>query len=90
MTERQQISFSAYTQDTEAIVARVPPDEIGYVSSVVESYEGIGIVRTRDPQFGIIEFWVMPEFREVFDSVLHDLRSEMEIEVLDIPPASRL
>jgi hypothetical protein len=87
---RRQGSIPPYTNDTETIVARIPPDEIGYVGSVVESYEGIGIVRTRDPQFGLIEFWVIPEFRGDFDALLDDLRREIEIEILDIPPASRL
>ncbi len=76
--------------DTETVVARVPPDEIGYLGAIVESYEGIGIMRTRDPQFGIVEFWIIPEFRDVFRTLLDDLKKETEIEVLDIPPASRL
>lgn len=84
------VRFPPYAKDTETIVARIAADEIGYVSALVESYEGIGIVRTRDPKFGIIEFWVIPEFREAFQALLEDLRSEMEIEILDIPPASRL
>ena len=87
---RRQGSIPPYTNDTETIVARIPPDEIGYVGSVGECSEGIGIVRTRDPQFGLIEFWVIPEFRGDFDALLDDLRREIEIEILDIPPASRL
>jgi hypothetical protein len=86
----QRFVLAPYQKETETVVARIPPDEIGYVSAVVESYEGIGIVRTRDPEFGIIEFWVIAEFREAFDALLADLRTEIEIEVLDIPPASRL
>ncbi len=82
--------FPPYAKDTETVVARIPPDEIGYVSALVESYDGIGIVRTRDPQYGIIEFWVIPEFREAFKAMLEELRAEIEIEILDIPPASRL
>lgn len=83
------VVISPYSSDTETIVARIPPEEIGYVSALVESYEGIGIVRTRDPQMGIIEFWVIREFREVFDAVLESLRDEMEVEILKIPPAKR-
>jgi hypothetical protein len=71
-------------------VARIPPGEICYVSALIESYEGIGIVRTRDPQVGIIECWVIAEFREVFEAVLEELREEIEVQILDIPPASRL
>jgi len=79
-----------YERDTETIVGRVPPEEIGYVGALIESYEGIGIVRTRDPQAGIIEFWIIPEFRSVFDEVLGSLREEIEVEILNIPPARRL
>jgi len=79
-----------YTTDTETIVARIPPDEIGYVGAVVESYEGIGIVRTRDPDMGIIEFWVIPEFRDVFEALIEELRAEIGVEILIIPPASRV
>jgi len=81
--------FPPYTQDTETVVARIPPGEIGYVCALFESYEGIALVRTRDPQMGIIELWVIPESRPVFDAVLEELRSEIDFEVLDIPPASR-
>jgi hypothetical protein len=87
--QTKRLTFPPYEKDTETFVARIPPDEIGYVSSVVESYEGIGIVRTRDPQFGIIEFWVIAEFRQDFDALLGDLRRDIEIEILDIPPAGR-
>lgn len=83
-------SWPPYAGDTQAVVARIPPDEIFYVNAVVESYEGIGIVRTRDPHVGIIEFWVIPEFRGTFEALLDDLREEIEIQILDIPPASRL
>jgi hypothetical protein len=56
----------------------------------VESYEGIGIMRTRDPELGIIEFWVIPQCRDAFEALLDDLRKEIEVRILDIPPASRL
>lgn len=79
-----------YGRDTETVIARIPPEEIGYVSALVESYEGIGILRTRDPHVGIVEFWVIPEFRSDFECMLEDLRQETEVKILDIPPASRL
>jgi hypothetical protein len=83
------MGYPPYAKDTETLVARIPSDEIGYVSAVFESYEGIALVRTRDPQCGIIEIWVIPEFRAIFDAVLGELRSEIAVEILDIPPASR-
>ena len=86
----RQFSMTRYGNDTETIVARIPPEEICYVNAVVESYEGIGIVRTRDPQVGIIEFWVIAQFRTEFEALLEDLRQEIEVRILDIPPASRI
>ena len=86
----RKIAVSQYGKDTETVVARIPPEEIGYVSALVESYEGIAVLRTRDPQIGIVEFWVIPEFRADFETMLEDLRRETDVKILDIPPAGRI
>lgn len=65
--------------DTEIHLARVPPTQIGFINSIIEGYEGIGIVRTRDPKMGILEFWMIPDFREVFLNVIGDLQKEIDI-----------
>ena len=65
--------------DTEIRLARVPSAEIGYINSIVESYEGIGMVRTRDPKMGVIEFWIIPDFKEEFLNLIEELRKEIPI-----------
>lgn len=58
-------------------VAQIPPAEIAFVNSVIESYEGIGVVRTRDQHRGIIEIWVMDWAREAFEKIVEDIVREV-------------
>jgi hypothetical protein len=59
--------------------AKVPQKEIGFINSIIEGYEGIGIVRTSDERLGIIEFWILPEHVAIFERVIEDLRIEVPI-----------
>ena len=58
-------------------VAQIPPGEIAFVNSVIESYEGIGVVRTRDQHRGIIEICVMDWACEVFEKIVADIALEV-------------
>lgn len=60
-------------------MAATDPKEIGYINSIIESYEGMGLVRTRDEKQGVIEFWVPPDFLDLFHQVLHSLSTEIPI-----------
>jgi hypothetical protein len=62
--------------------AKVPPKEIGFINSIIEGYEGIGIVRTHDERRGIVEFWILPEHITVFERVVDDLRKDIPITFL--------
>lgn len=67
----------------EIRVYQAPPDEIGFLVSLVEAYEGIGLVRTLDRSRGIIETWSMPEARETFDGLLAAAGRQFPIQPLD-------
>ena len=53
---------------------QMPPEDIGFLTSLVEAYEGIGLVRTLDRTRGIIECWVMRDGIDV-EGVLEALAS---------------
>ena len=67
----------------EIRVYQAPPDEIGYLVSLVEAYEGIGLVRTLDRSRGIIETWSMPDARETFAGVLAAAARQFPIQPLE-------
>jgi len=64
-------------------VYQMPPGEIGYLTNLVEAYDGIGLVRTLDSSRGIIECWIMPDYEEVFECLLAGLLKEFPMQLLD-------
>lgn len=70
----------------EAVVIRVyrlPPPEIGYLTSLVEASDNIGLVRTLDRNRGIVECWIMKDSQADFESLIGALRREFPIQ--DLP-----
>jgi hypothetical protein len=45
-------------------LCRVAPQDIGFLTSILEWYHEVGILRTRDEEKGLIELWVSPFFEE--------------------------
>ena len=68
--------------DTITYRARIQRTEIGFLNSIIESYEGIGVVRTLDAQSGIVELWLPSEFEKLIVTVLHDLAPEIGLHYL--------
>lgn len=66
------------------IAGRVPSSQIGYVNALAESHEGAFLVRTRDPDTGRVEFWVMEHFVADFDRFVEGLRGEFPVEVWEL------
>ena len=76
----QDILFSgSFSVNLLRFKAHVPSSQIGYVNALVESYEGVCIMRTRDPRLGTLEFWVPPQLKYVFDRFIEGLRREMPV-----------
>ncbi len=59
---------------------RIPPAEIAYLSALVEGYDGIGQLRTVDPERGIIECWMMRDFEADFEALIASVRQEFPVE----------
>ncbi len=58
-------------------VGQLNPNQIGYLVMLVEAYEGLAIVRTKDAAAGIVEFWISPLMRQDFESFLEAAREEL-------------
>lgn len=65
--------------DTTALLIRIPPREIAYLSFVLESYEGVAAMRTIDPRSGIVEVMVPPSYEEEIEEILADLAREFPV-----------
>jgi hypothetical protein len=87
MSSYRSISPQAHPSSStdEAVLIRVyrlPPREIGYVTSLVEASDNIALVRTLDRSLGIVECWIMRDFLEDFESLLQALEKEFPIQRL--------
>lgn len=74
----------AMTTGLEAIFLRVAPPDIAYIKFVLESYEGVAVVRTLDRHDAVIVVLVADDFRTIARSVLRSLRRDVDF--AEIPP----
>ncbi|MFQ5852521.1 MAG: DUF4911 domain-containing protein [Candidatus Binatia bacterium] len=65
---------------------QTPPEEIAYVKFILESYEGVGIVRTVDQKKAIIVLLVVDDFQEAAHSLLTFLSTEVPLTEIPRPP----
>jgi hypothetical protein len=63
---------------------RVDRREINYLRVTMESYDGMAVVRTRDPQAAIIEVLVSPGCEPLFTALLTALREEESLEIVPV------
>ena len=68
--------------DTQSKYFRLPREDIAYFKFIIESYEGMAVVRTKDPREAIVELMVAPGWEKEVEEVLEGLRKEMTIEPL--------
>ena len=68
--------------DTQSRYFRVHRKDIAYFKFIIESYEGIAVVRTKDPHEAIVELMVAPGWEKDLEEVLEGLRGEIPIENL--------
>jgi hypothetical protein len=66
--------------DTQSRYFRLPRKEIAYFKFIIESYEGMAVIRTKDPHEAIVELMVAPGWEKDLEEVLDGLRKEMPIE----------
>ena len=68
--------------DTQSRYFRLRRKDIAYFKFIIESYEGMAVVRTQDPHEAIVELMVAPGWEKDVDEVLEGLGKEMTIESL--------
>ena len=70
--------------DLIEIYLRIQREDIALLKFVIESYEGIGIVRTIDRKRATVVVLAMPDLREQVRALLESLREHMDW--YEIPP----
>ena len=68
--------------DTVSKYYRLHRKDIAYFKFIIESYDGMAVVRTKDPYEAIVELMVAPGWERDLDKVLEGLGKEITIETL--------
>jgi len=66
--------------DTHSRYLRLRREDIAYFKFIIESYEGMAVVRTKDPYEAVVELMVAPGWEKDVDEVLEGLQKEIPIE----------
>ena len=72
--------------DTQSRYFRLCRKDIAYFKFIIESYEGVAVVRTKDPHEAVVELMVAPGWERDIDEILEGLRKEITIEALSSYP----
>jgi len=72
--------------DTVSRYYRLHRKDIAYFKFIIESYDGMAVVRTKDPHEAIVELMVAPGWEQDVEKVLEGLGKEIHIEPLTLYP----
>ena len=69
----------------DALLLRVHTERkcIAYVNFIVEAYDGMAVIRTADPQAGLLEVLVSPDFEADFRELATRLDKEVPFKVIE-------
>jgi len=62
-------------------IFKVEPGEINYLRITIESYDGMAVLRTVDPQPALIELQISPGCENLIHELLNDLKEYENIKI---------
>ena len=71
--------------ETNKHIFRVDRREINYLRVTIESYDGLGVVRTIDPQRALIEVQVSPGCETLFSELVNSLVEDEGVNLVEEP-----
>lgn len=72
--------------DTVSRYFRLHRKDIAYFKFIIESYDGMAVMRTKDPHEAIVELMVAPGWERDLEKVLEGLGKEIHIEPVSLNP----
>lgn len=63
---------------------RVKREDIGYLTFILESYSGLAVVRTINPQEALIEILVSPQNGDLFECLIFNLMHKEKFKITPV------
>ncbi|MDR2337539.1 MAG: DUF4911 domain-containing protein [Deltaproteobacteria bacterium] len=70
----------------ELIFIKLPPEHIVTMKFILESYEGLGIIRTLNAERGRLVIIAPSDSMQTLKGLLKSLKNEIFVEEIDAPP----
>ena len=70
-------------QETHPVLAQVERSQIAYLNSILESYEGLAMMRTLDPGKGIVCIYVSSPLSRESHSLILSLQEETGLKIME-------
>lgn len=68
--------------DSLSIKVKTEKRHIAYATFIIEAYDGIGVVCTADPEEGLLDILVPPDFEADFRRLAEALGREIEFRIM--------
>jgi hypothetical protein len=68
--------------DSLAVMVKTEKKHIAYVNFIIEGYDGMAVVRTADPEEGLLEILVAPDFEDDFVGLAESLGKELPFRII--------
>jgi len=68
--------------DSLKLCFKTDKKQIAYVNFIIEAYDGMAVVRTADPEEGLLEILVSPDFESDFSMLADALSEEIPFRML--------
>ena len=69
--------------DSLVLKVKTERKHIAYVNFIVEAYDGMAVIRTADPQAGLLEVLVSPDFESEFRELAANLDKEVPFRIIE-------
>jgi hypothetical protein len=62
---------------------RIDRRQIHFLKFILEGYDGVAVLRTIDPERGLVVLHIGPGCQETVDMIIHDLQRDIRIEPVE-------
>jgi hypothetical protein len=70
------MTVSRRSPQAKRVILVVPPSDIVYFHAILEGYDDLAVMRTIEPESGLVEVYVSPGAEEDFSRLIRALREE--------------
>jgi hypothetical protein len=63
---------------------RVDRQEIHFLKFILEGYDGVAVLRTIDPQQGLVALHIGPGCQGMVDRIIQDLQGQIRVEPVEL------